>query len=644
MMSEQKAPVPAAPSPSAAPASQFGLLRERRFLPFFLTQALGAFNDNVFRNATVLLIGFEMGLSTEQITTYSNIAPALFILPFFLFSASAGQIAEKFEKTRVIRFVKLFEIAAMTVAAWGFLTHNAAVLLSVLFLMGLHSTLFGPIKYAILPQALRSDELVGGNGLVEMGTSLSILLGMMLGGTLIAAAGPIGPLLASIAVIAIAVIGYLVCRAVPPAPAAAPDLRFNWNFVSETWRAIGFVASNRTVFNAVLGISWFWFFGIVFTAQLPNYTKIFLGGTDGVYILALGLFSVGTGIGSLLCERLSGHKVEIGLVPFGSIGLTVFGIDLYFARPHPALLTGLDPLAFLAAPGNWRIALDLTIIGLFAGFYIVPLFALVQSRAQRSQLSRIIAGNNILNALFMVAATIVSTLLLNAAHFSIPQLLLATAIMNAVVAIYIYTLVPEFLLRFVDWILISALYRIRTQGLENIPEEGAALLVCNHVSFMDPLLILGSVRRPVRFVMYYKIYNTPLRPLFRAAKAIPIAGAKEDPDLLRRAFEEVDAELAAGNLVCIFPEGGITRDGDIMPFRPGVEKILAARAVPVVPMALRGLWGSVFSRRDSLLGRSRLPRRFRSKIELVAGPAIAPDQASAEVLEARVRELRGALA
>src|SRR5450755_643377 len=261
--------------------NQFQLLRERRFLPFFLTQALGAFNDNVFRNATVILIGFEMGLSTEQITTYSNFAPALFILPFFLFSASAGQIAEKFEKTRVIRFVKLFEIAAMSIAAYGFLTHNATVLLSVLFLMGLHSTLFGPIKYAILPQALRNDELVGGNGLVEMGTSLSILLGMMLGGSLIAAAGQIGPLLASIAVIVIAVIGYVVCLAIPAAPAAAPELRFNWNFFTETWRAIGFVAHNRTVFNAVLGISWFWFFGIVFTAQLPNYTKLYLGGTDG---------------------------------------------------------------------------------------------------------------------------------------------------------------------------------------------------------------------------------------------------------------------------------------------------------------------------------------------------------------------------
>jgi len=622
--------------------NQFRLLRERRFAPFFLTQALGAFNDNVFRNATVLLIGFEMGLSTEQITTYANVAPALFILPFFLFSASAGQIAEKFEKTRVIRFVKLFEIAAMTIAAFGFLAHNAVILLSVLFLMGLHSTLFGPIKYAILPQALREEELVGGNGLVEMGTSLSILLGMMLGGSLIAAAGPIGPLLASIAVLLIAIAGYLVCRAIPLAPAAAPELKFNWNFFSETWRAIGFIAQDRTVFNAVLGISWFWFFGIVFTAQLPNYTKLYLGGSDGVYILALGLFSIGTGVGSLLCERLSGHKVEIGLVPFGSIGLTVFGIDLYFARPHLAAVTGLSPLPFLTAPGNWRIAFDLAVIGLFAGFYIVPLFALVQSRAERSQLSRIIAGNNILNALFMVVASVLSGVLLNVAHLSIPQLFLAAALLNALVAVYIYTLVPEFLLRFVDWILINTLYRIRTAGLENIPEQGAVLLVCNHISFMDPLIILGSVRRPVRFVTYYKIFNIPVvKYVFRAAKAIPIASAKEDADIMRRAFEEVDNELGAGHIVCIFPEGGITRDGTIQGFRPGVEKILARRPVPVVPMALRGLWGSIFSRRDSMLGRMRVPRRFRSKIELVAGPAVPAAEATAATLEARVREMRG---
>ena len=624
--------------------SQFRLLRERRFLPFFLTQALGAFNDNVFRVATILLIGFAMNLPDEQVSFYNNVAPALFILPFFLFSASAGQLAEKLEKTRIIRFVKVFEIAAMAIATWGFVTRSPWLLLFVLFLMGAHSTLFGPIKYAILPQALRDNELVGGNALVETATQLAILFGMMAGGALMSAGGADGPLFASIAVLCVAVTGYLVSRAIPPAPATAPELKFNWNIFSETWRAMRLTAPDRTVFNSVLGISWFWFFGIVVTAQLPSYTKIYLGGNDAVFTFTLALFSIGTGIGSLLCERLSGHKVEIGLVPFGSIGITLFGVDLYFARAQPAPVQGLGPLEFLHSAGGWHIALDLTLIGVFAGFYIVPLFALVQSRAERHHLSRIIAGNNIINALFMVAATALSLALLNALHFSIPQLFLVAALLNAVVAIYIYTLVPEFLLRFVDWILISLLYRIRTQGLDNIPEQGPAVLVCNHVSFMDSQIVLGCIRRPVRFVMYYKIFNTPLKPLFRAMKAIPIAGAKENPELLQRAFEEVDKELAAGHLVCIFPEGGITRDGEIAPFRSGVERILATRPVPVVPLALRGLWGSIFSRKDSWLNRARLPRRFRARIELVAGPAVPAADATAVLLEAKVRALRGDLA
>jgi 1-acyl-sn-glycerol-3-phosphate acyltransferase len=621
-------------------SSQFDLLRTRRFAPFFATQALGAFNDNAFRQAMVVLVAFHLGLSDREVGFYSNLAPALFILPFFLFSASAGQLAEKFEKTRLIRYVKLFEIAAMSLAAYAFHASNVPLLLTVLVMMGLHSTLFGPIKYSILPQALKAEELVGGNGLVEMGTSLAILFGMIAGGSLMALAGA-GPTAASALVIAVAIVGYLVSRTIPPAPATAPELAFNWNPLTETWRVLGFVTKNRTVFNSVLGISWFWFFGGVFTAQLPNYTKLFLGGNESVAILVLALFSIGVGIGSLLCERLSGHKVEIGLVPFGSIGLSLFGIDLYFARPGLAASSGLGAFAFLAAPGSWRIALDLTLLGVFAGFYIVPLFALVQSRAERSELSRVIAGNNIINALFMVVAAVFG-IGLGTLGWSIPQIFLATALLNAVVAIYIYTLVPEFLMRFLSWILVSTLYRIQVDGLEKIPDEGPALLVCNHVSFMDALIISGVVRRPIRFVMYYKIFNIPvLRFIFRTAKAIPIAGRKEDPALLEHAFDEVDRALAEGELVCIFPEGGLTRDGEIATFRPGVEQILARRPVPVIPLALRGLWGSVFSRHDSALGRSRLPRRFRSRIAVAIGTPLASSDANAAALEQRVRELRG---
>ncbi|WP_300616970.1 MFS transporter [Dokdonella sp.] len=617
--------------------NQFDLLRTRRFAPFFATQGLGAFNDNAFRNALVVLVGYHMGLDEHAVGFYSNVAPALFILPFFLFSASAGQLAEKYEKARIIRWVKLFEIAAMSLAAVGFWLKSIPLLLAVLFLMGLHSTVFGPIKYAILPQALRPGELVGGNGLVEMGTSLAVLVGMIAGGIAMSE----GPLWASLLVIGIAMAGWLASRAIPPAPATAPDLAFNWNPFTETWRALGFVAKDRTVFNSVLGISWFWFFGGVFTMQLPNYTKIFLGGTESVQILVLALFSIGVGVGSMLCERLSGHKVEIGLVPFGSIGLTVFGLDLYFARTQATSLHDLSALAFLAAPGSWRIVIDFVLVGLFAGFYIVPLFALVQSRAERSELSRVIAGNNILNALFIVGAAAFG-LGLGPLGFSIPQIFLVVALLNAAVAIYIYTLVPEFLMRFLSWILVSTLYRIDADGARKVPDEGPALLVCNHVGYMDALILSGVVRRPMRFVMYYKIFNIPvLRFIFRTAKAIPIAGAKEDPALLERAFDEIDRALADGELVCLFPEGGLTRDGEIAPFRSGVEKILARRPVPVVPLALRGLWGSVFSRRDSALGRARLPRRFRARIGVAFGDPVPAAEASAAALEAKVRALRG---
>jgi len=368
-----------------------------------------------------------------------------------------------------------------------------------------------------------------------------------------------------------------------------------------------------------------------------------IGGDSTVYPFLLAVFSLGIGIGSLLCERLSGHKVEIGLVPFGSIGMTLFGADIHFARPELATVQDLLLAALLVQPWIWRVLADLLLMAIFSGFFIVPLFALIQTRSDPARRSRVIAANNILNALFMVVAAGLSALLLNAAGLSIPQLLLATALMNAVVAIYIYTLVPEFLMRFLSWILVNTLYRIRLEGFERIPDEEAALLVCNHVSFMDALIIGGSVRRPVRFVMYYKIFNIPLLSfIFRTAKAIPIAGYRENPELLAKAFDEVDKELAAGNLVCIFPEGGLTKDGEIAEFKTGMEKILERRPVPVVPLALRGLWGSIFSRRDSALGRARLPRRFWSRIGLAAGDPIPAAEASAAAVEVRVRALRGA--
>lgn len=620
--------------------SQFSLLAKRRFAPFFWTQALGAFNDNAFRNAMVMLVAFQMGLPDKQVSLYTNLAPALFILPYFLFSATAGQLAEKFEKTRIIRYVKLFEIAAMAIAAVGFFTHHVSLLLVVLFLMGVHSTVFGPIKYSILPQALERSELVGGNALVETGTQLAMLIGMIVGNSLMLIAG-YGTLAASLTTIGIACAGYLASRAIPAAPATAPGLRFNWNPFSETWHVLRITHEDRAVFHAVLGISWFWFFGTVMIAQLPTYTRHVLGGDGSVNTLVLTLFSLGTGVGSLMCERLSRKRVEIGLVPMGAFGLTVFAIDLYFARPAIVPGVALDWMAFVGVPGAWRAMIDLTMIGAFAGFYVVPLFAFVQSRAPRERLSRVIAGNNIVNALLICAAAAFG-IGLTALGLDVPTIFLVTGVVNIAVAVYIFTLVPEFMMRFVTWVLVNTLYRVRVDGLKNVPDEGAALVVCNHVSFMDPLILMASVRRPMRFVMYYKIYDMPvLSFVFRTAKAIPIAGRHEDPQLMERAFEAVDEALARGEVVCIFPEGGITRDGGLQNFRPGIDRILARRPVPVVPLALRGMWGSIFSRRDSALHRTRLPRRFWSKIELVGGAPVPANEANAALLQARVTELRG---
>jgi 1-acyl-sn-glycerol-3-phosphate acyltransferase len=442
--------------------------------------------------------------------------------------------------------------------------------------------------------------------------------------------------------LALAIAGYFTSRAIPASPAPSPDLKINWNPITESIRNFNFTRQNRTVFLSILGISWFWFYGATFLTQFPNFSRDVLGGSEHVVTLLLAIFSIGVGVGSLLCERLSGHKVEIGLVPFGSIGMTLFGLDLYFAsRGYVATGHDLGAWDFLRTPGSWRISFDLLMLGLFGGFYIVPLYALIQTRSAESHRSRIIAGNNILNALFLILAAVLAIVVFKLG-FTIPQLFLIAAILNACVAIYIYTLVPEFLMRFIMWILIHSVYRLRKEGLENIPDEGPAVLVCNHVSFVDALVIAAGCPRPIRFVMDHNIFRTPiLNFVFRTAKAIPIASAKEDPQALEHAYDEVAKALTDGDLVGIFPEGKITHSGEINEFKPGIKRIVERTPVPVIPLALRGLWGSFFSRMGGKAMSRFFPRGLSSKIELVAGPAITPAQIAPELLQATVAALRG---
>ncbi|MBB1062147.1 MFS transporter [Marilutibacter spongiae] len=627
--------------------SQFGLLRQRRFLPFFLVQSLGAFNDNVYRQAIIGML-FWLGASSDDKALYASLAPAIFILPYFLFSAIAGQVAEKLEKSRLIRITTAMEIAIMSIAAVGFWLQSLPILLVALFCTGMQSTLFGPVKYSILPSVLRPEELTGGNGLVEMGTSLSILTGMIVGGLVFKLAGAHGPLAAGATIIALAVAGNLVSRMIPRVDAGAPGLKINWNPIPESLHMLRLARRQLAVRNSVLGVSWFWFVGTVLTSQLPAYAEVQLGGDATLYIFALALFSIGTGVGSLLCEKLSGRTVEIGLVPLGAFGMSAFILDLYFARTGVAGVSGLGVLDFLREDGSWRIAMDLVGIGLFAGFFVVPLFALIQSRTPRNELSRVIAGLNIQNSGFIVLAALSGLAAQKALGWSIPQVFLALAILNTLVALWIFSIVPEFLMRFLSWVLVRALYRLRAKGIEqHVPDEGPALLACNHVSYMDALILAASTPRPVRFVMYYRIFNIPvMRWIFRHAKAIPIASAKEDPVLLQKAYDDIDAALAEGELVGIFPEGRLTSDGSMGPFKAGIERILersaiAGRPVPVVPMALRGMWASMWSRRDTRLGRMRVPRRFRAHVEVIAAPPLDGSTVTAAGLEQQVRALRG---
>ena len=631
--------------------SQFALLTQRRFAPFFWTQFLGAFNDNVFKTALLTILTYDaLSWTKLDISLLNNLIPGLFILPFVLFSATSGQLADKFEKAGLARKVKLLEIVIMCIAATGWMTHTLWLLIAAVAGMGIHSTLFGPVKYAYLPQHLKSEELVGGNGVIEMGTFVGILLGEVLGAMLVVHK-PWGIELVAGGTIVIAIIGWLTSLRIPNSPAPEPELKINWNAATETVRNIRFTKQNRPVFLSLLGNSWFWFYGAIILAQFPLYAKDYLHGDHSVFVLLLTIFSFGIGAGSLLCERLSGHKVEIGLVPFGAIGLSVFGFDLYLssiAYTHAltainagAVAPTIDAMGFFHQVGSLRIVFDIVMIGLFGGLYIVPLFALIQTRCDPKHLSRTIAGMNIMNALFMVVAALSATLMLSRG-FTIPQIFMATAILNAVVALYIFSLVPEFLMRFIAWLLIHTIHRVKGVNTNRIPVESAAVLVCNHVSYMDAIVIMASSPRPIRFVMDHRIFKIPfLSWVFKTAKAIPIAPAKEDPWLMEKAYIDIAKALHEGELVCIFPEGKLTTTGDMNEFKGGIMKILERSPVPVFPMALRGLWGSFLSRDKGNPFERSFSRGPFSHLELAVGEALQASEVTPQLLQDKVQSLRG---
>jgi 1-acyl-sn-glycerol-3-phosphate acyltransferase len=584
-----------------------------------MAHALGAVVDHLALAAVVAALTGALGARAGAAGVETLLPGLALLLPFLLVSAAGGRLADRLDKAVLFRRLKVAEvaIAALAIVAMG--AGSIAGLALALVALGVRAALFGPVKLAILPQHLRRDELLDGTALAVAATVLAILVGAGLGTALASS-----PMVLGAAVATGAVAGWLASLMIPAAPpavgSASPEPsesldgvlgRIGW---SEVWR-------QPAVRNSVLGISWFWALGAVLVALAP---EALAGRVAPSTALALG--GLGVLVGALLAIAASRREVEIGLVPIGALGISLAGLAGWLALdPTPTPASTIAALAALAG------------VGVAAGLYVVPLYGLLLTRVPASRLGRAVAANNIANALLMLLAGTAASALL-AAGATPGAILLGAVVANVLVAAWIFALVPEFLLRLLAWLLANVLYRLEVHGRDRIPAEGPVLIVCNHVSFVDAIILLGAIRRPTRFVMYWKIFDQPLMKwVFRAARAIPIAGRSENPDLMEAAFATVRAELDAGEVVGIFPEGGLTRDGAIAPFRPGVERILAANPVPVVPMALRGLWGSLFSRKH----RFPIPRRFRARIALVIGEPIPPDRATAPYLEERVRELRG---
>lgn len=611
----------------------------KRFFPYFVTQCLGALNDNIYKNVLLLMVTYsQLDSLPMSVDLFVNLAAGLFILPFFLFSAHAGAIADNMDKAKLIRRLKLIELVIMSCAATAIMTQSAILMLVLLFMTGTQSAYFGPVKYALLPQALKSDELVKGNAWVEMGTFLSILIGTLSAGLLLAV--PNGMLIASCIVITLSLLGFLSSVNIPSLPSKKSE-KVKFEPVTGLKKTPKLAQKQRGIWMSILAISWFWFMGAAYLTQFPNFAREHLFADSTVVSLLLALFSVGIATGSWLCEKLSFNQVELGILPFGILGLTIFSADLLWAVPAIESFPSqyYDVQSFVAQSSHIRVMIDLFLVGVSGGVFIVPLYAFIQSRSEEGECAQSIAANNIMNALFMVASAAVSILVLSVLEFSIVELFAILAVGNFIVAIYVYRQVPEFTQRFVSYLLSHCLYRVSVTGRQHIPEQGAALIVANHVSYVDALILMGTSTRPVRFVMDKSISELPvLKYVFRHAGVIPICSPRKCAETYKRAFEQIEQALNNDEVVCIFPEGRLTSNGELGEFRPGVEKILKRTPVPVIPMALKGLWGSFFSHKNGHALTKR-PTRLWSRIEVNIGELLQPTMLDRHLLQKEVQDL-----
>ncbi|MCB1936291.1 MAG: acyl-[ACP]--phospholipid O-acyltransferase [Nitrosomonas sp.] len=572
---------------------QWQLLKTRRFLPLFLTQFLGAFNDNVFKNALIILITYtavEQSTLSPQIMI--TIAAGIFILPFFLFSAMAGQIADKYDKSKLIRIIKTVEIVLMLGAAFGFYWQLTGLLMLILFLMGTQSAFFGPVKYGILPDQLAENELIGGNALVDSSTFISILLGTICGGLLIMVEN--GALIISCIVIVVAILGLVSSFSIPATQPAAAALTIHYNFLIETRDIIRHARQHPVIFRSILGISWFWLFGASFLSQFPTFAKDVVGGNEQVVTLFLATFTIGIAIGSLLCNRLLKGEIAATYVPLGIIGMTLFTVDMYLASSS---LLPVETGALIGAGvyfesfAHWRILIDLLGISICGGIYIVPLYAIIQHRTEMSHMSRTFAANNILNALFMVVSAIAISAML-AYDFSVIDVFLVIAIVNGVMAVYISSLLPQALVKSVLRWIFHLCYKLDVKGVEHFHKmDSKTIIVANHLSFLDAVLIGAYVPHHVSFAINTHIAKRWwLRPFLFLADTIALDPAS--PMSTRLLIDRVKR----GRVIVIFPEGRLTVTGSLMKIYEGPAMIADKTGAQVLPIIISGAQYTPFSR------------------------------------------------
>ncbi|MBW2387031.1 MAG: MFS transporter [Deltaproteobacteria bacterium] len=569
------------------------LMLDRRFAPFFWTQFLGAFTDNAFKQALILMITFRGTMSEAETGMLIALASGLFILPYFLFSPLAGQISDKFEKASIMRNVKLLEIVIMILAAIGFAMAGTGVawadsyLIAILFLMGTQSTFFGPVKYSIIPQHVRDEELMEATALVESGTFVAILAGTIVGGILIMQSVHF----VGASLIALAVAGWLSSRKIPFAAPSNPKLAIRWNWLYEYKNLYRVSNQKPSVFLSIVGISWFWFLGAMVMAQLPNFVKLFVRGDESVYILFLSLFTLSIAIGSVLTNLLSDTTVELGMVPLGALGLTLSSFDiglLEYSKLPEGTLTIANLLANGADPLVYRIIFDVCGMGIAGSFFTVPLYALLQHRTAPETRSQVIAANNIAGAIFMVASAVIVSALY-ASGFDTAQLFLVLATLNSVVGVYLLITHPEFVLRFESWILGLTRYRVRYIGRRNIPREGACLLYANRIGWLDWPLITAACERPVRFVFEANQHSGVSALILRNWFGAIALGPERDAEWIETAANEIDRALTAGEVVCLFTGRAAEGLANRVPLAARLEPILARMPVQGIPLALRGV-------------------------------------------------------